>query len=292
MSEILFLTAGTIDIASSRYRSFWPANYLDSAEVHPLGYALKVGIPIKSDTKTVVFQKFASIPMMKYAKDHGLKVVWDVCDPSWWFAPDKVKDILDQTDIVTASTKGLLLDLSEHYPEHRIDKIGRVIPDAFDPEHYINAKGKDYEEGKLDLIWFGHHNNRYTLLAHLAELERLAITGGIEVSLTILDGEPENRWGSNRINIRHEKWALESEVEIISSHDIAFLPSHPGRWGRLKSNNKQVHAGYCGLNTYNPNLASDYEYTLEKLLNSRVNTDWLKGYSAVKVAERWTEVLG
>jgi hypothetical protein len=213
-----------------------------------------------------------------------------VCDPSWWFAPEKVNDILEHTDIVTASTKGLLKDLESQYPEHEI--VGKVIPDAFDPEHYTSAKHKPYEEGKLDLIWFGHQNNRYILLAHLAELERLACVEGIEINLTILDGEPENRWGSNRINIRHEKWTLETEVEIISSHDIAFLPSHPGKWGRLKSNNKRNHAFWCGLNTYNPQDIEDAIYPIfNKLVAGVVPVLLAEAYNAVKVAEEWAEVL-
>jgi hypothetical protein len=289
MSEILFLTAGTIDFASSRYRGFWPAKYMGNAEVYPLAYALQSGLPLKADTKTIVFQKFAYIPMMKYAHDQGVKVVWDVCDPSWWFDPDKCKDILDLVDMVTAPTVALIEDLFRQYG---IDLSYDIIPDSFDPDHYKDVPEQaERKDNQAHLIWFGHQNNRFTLVAHLGELERLALVEGLDVHLTIFDGEPDNRWPNERITIHNKKWTLAGEVEELRKHDLAYLPSYPGRWGKLKSDNKQVHAGYCGLHAYDPEHP---KAPLVKMLGwgpDLIDEGWLKDHDAELVAKQWKAVL-
>jgi len=290
MSEILFFTAGKIDFASSRYRGYWPAKYMPSVEVHPLEYALQSGVPFRGDTKTIIFQKYWYAPTMKYAQDHGYKVIWDVCDPSWWFTPEDCREALKYADIVTASTQEVLDDLIEQYSDMVID--GVVIPDAFNLDHYRDADnyGREYDGKTINLVWYGHENNRFTLISHLAELQRLVHVNKKIVNLTILDGAGGNDFYDPTINIKHVPWSLDKEVEVIASHNLAFLPSYPGMWGKLKSDNKQVHAGLCNVLVYDP---AKPRAPLLKMLEwgrDEIDEGWLKLHDARVVAEQWLEV--
>ena len=289
MSEILFLTAADINFASSRYRGFWPAKYMRSAEAHVLDHALTSGAPFKPDTKAVVFQKLYYAPLMKFAHDQGLRVIWDVCDPMWWYMPDDCREVLEHTDFITASTQPLLDDLYDFYED--LDIESEIIPDCFDMEHYQDTEHEEYQEGDdIWLIWYGHQNNRFILLAHLSELTRLSRANDIPVRLTIMDGQKSNKWEENTFVIKQEQWHLEDEVQMTAAHHLAFLPSYPGLWGKLKSDNKHVHAGLCGLNVYDPVKP---KAPLMKMLTwgqDEIDEGWLKDHDAKLIAKQWEEL--
>ena len=91
------------------------------------------------------------------------------------------------------------------------------------------------------------------------------------------------------LTIKHVPWLLDKEVEVIASHDLAFLPSYPGMWGRLKSDNKKVHAGLCGLHVYDP---VSPRASLLRMLNwggDEIDEGWLKEHDARLVADKWIE---
>ena len=291
MSEIVFITAGTIDMASSRYRAYWPARYIENSAVYPIQHVSQSGLPIGKDTKAVVFQKFANADMMKFCHDSGVKVVWDVCDPSWWFQPDQCADLLNYTDVVTASSKALLDDLAGVY--QGVEDECAFIPDAFEPEHYREAG--DYHRhpaaGILRFVWYGHENNRFTLLPYIPELERLANLYDIQVTLTIVDSRPNDNWASNYINIEHQRWTLDTEVAVIASHDLAFLPDYPGRWGKLKSDNRVIHAGYCGRHVYIPGRTDMALDALVQFDPTCTDKGKLEKYAAKTIAKQWKAVL-
>lgn len=290
MAKTLFLTYGDINSASSRYRSFWPSKYIEDCKVYPIVNALQSGVPIDGDTQTIVFQKSAHKTIMKYCSDAGLKIIWDVCDPTWWWMPDEVDKILQYVDIVTGSTEAILEDISDQYASSHILNC-KYIPDSFETSHYSGAKHNDLNKDNIRLIWYGHSNNRIMLLPHLTELERFSAVNGVGVTLTVMDGQPTDKWLSKYINIEHVNWSLDTEVETISAHDMAFLPSYPGIWGKVKSDNKAVHAGYCGLLTYDP---AKPKAAFEKMLSwgaDELDGGWLKEHDASVVAETWKEVM-
>lgn len=290
MSEYVFITAGTIDVASSRYRAFWPAQHIQGSAVYPIQHVSQSGLPISKDTKAVVFQKFANADMMKFCHDSGIKVIWDVCDPSWWFQPRECETLLKYADIVTGSSKALLDDLMGQY---QYDGSHAFIPDAFDRKHYREAG--DYHRhpaaGLLRFVWYGHENNRFTLLPYIPELERLANIYDVDVTLTIVDSRPNDNWASNYINIEHQRWTLDTEVAVVASHDLAFLPDYPGRWGKLKSDNRAIHAGYCGRHVYIPGRTDMALDALVQFDPTFIDKDILKQHDAEVVAKQWKAVL-
>jgi len=290
MARNLFVAPYDINSASSRYRVYWPAKYLEDNQLWTLKQVYESGYPIESDTKVIVFQKFGHPAAMKFCHNSGIKVVWDICDPVYWFLPDQYKDILENVDIITGSSKMLFQDLKEQYD---ITQETVYIPDAFDFEHYSQASKyhRDREDGKLRLIWFGHQNNRFALLGNLTEIERLANVEKLDITLMIMDGEPKNVWNDKYFEIRHIGWSLDGEVETIASQDLAFLPAYPGKWGKLKSDNKSVHAGLCGLHTYNPQTS---KASIVELMNwgaDEIDEGWLKEHDARVVSNLWKEVL-
>jgi hypothetical protein len=191
----------------------------------------------------VVFQKFATLGGVDATKAAGKRVIWDVCDPAWWWVPDDSRAIADRVDGVVASSVALADDFREWEGGN---VLVRCIPDRPLLSHYDRQRVHQ-DVSPVRLIWFGLALNRASMLSGIAFMERAAANGH-RIELTVCDDRPDQQFRiTDKFPIYHVPWSLESEVEIISAHDIAFLPPYPGPWGRVKSNNKSLTAWACGL---------------------------------------------
>lgn len=283
MVEMSFITAGPIEWASSRMRCWWPAKYMERAEVKTFEDFMKTGVD--PETHTVVWQKVAHPISMNEQQKAGVKVIWDLCDPLHWFGPADCNNILNYVDLITASSDALADDITAW--------CGRpvtTIKDRIDFDHFpIQRQHSESKPAKL--IWYGLAANRMSLYSALANLDRLS-ANGYDFTLTIMDDRPDLQFArQSSYPIYHVKWELEKENRIIADHDIALLPPYPGPWGKVKSNNKKVTAWACGLPATD---AMDYDDLLDLVTSWEyrrhciVENDTLRSqYDSRKSAEQW-----
>lgn len=239
-----FFTAGPLTWASSRMRAYWPARHMDSVTV-PLAEVDSGRVPLPA-ADTYIFQKLYSERVREALPPDAL-VVWDVCDPAWWFDPEGAKAVLAAVDGVTACTEALADDL-RGWDGWEDNKPVIVIPDCVNPAHFpAQAVHSDHEP--IRFIWYGIYANRPALYAAQATLDRLAAEG-YRIELTIMDERPDIAQvflTSTAYPVYFTRWSLEQENEVIAAHDIALLPPYPGAWGLLKSDNKRLTAGACNV---------------------------------------------
>lgn len=297
--RICFFTAGSEAWASSRMRAYWPAKYLPEATVLPLPEAagmVAAGEPLPV-ADVYVFQKAIAESVAKAIDDQGhgdARKVWDVCDPTWWFDPARSEGALALVDGVTASTEALAADLVGWMPEEYRWMPVEVIGDCYEPGHFpLQA---EHIGRSLRFVWFGIYANRVGLHAAQANLERLA-ANGYRVSLTVMDDGPEIELvflTKVAFPIYHVRWSLERENQVLAAHDVALLPSYPGPWGEMKSNNRSLTAWASGLPVCS---GLDY-YHMERLREpserqtfARLGADMLAPYAAGAMARVWETTL-
>lgn len=237
--RFLFLTIGDVTWASSRYRSYWPAQHIPGARA----MQISEGAEVPDDYDVYVWMKTGNLDIMRQASaDHKVQFL-EVCDPNWWWEPQLTRQMADEMTAFVAASSPAALDFREWYGGN---KPIFVIPDRLELDHY-QRRGPHIRIDPVRFVWFGLSINRITLFAALANLERLA-ANGVNLSLTICDNTPDQQWEITKaFPIYYIRWSLQAESQIIGAHDIALLPPYPGPWGRLKTNNKQLTAWACGL---------------------------------------------
>lgn len=237
--SICFIPAGDITNAGSRMRAYWPAEFIPGATV--AGWDdIRAGRLPQADA--YVFQKLVDVALMQRLRDDGAIIVWDVCDPAWWFNPNDAEEAADAAHAVVASSRSLADDFTEWN-----GRSARYIRDRVLLSHF-SRQVEHRDTSPVRLIWFGAGQNRVALHAAAANLSRLRANGHA-VTLTIFDDAPHVPVGylESDMPIHYVRWALHQENEVLAAHDIALLPPYPGPWGAVKSNNKAITAMAAGL---------------------------------------------
>ncbi len=283
MKPTLFIATGPIEFGSSRMRVYWPSKYMQAAEV--MDATKPHDEPDWSHYGSVVFQKIWSGEWADNAHAAGCKVIWDVCDPSWWWSPRDVREALYKVDLVTVSSVSLGNDLIEFAGE--IAPEVHYIPDCIDPEHFTE-KRKHAPVDVLRFVWFGMAQNRQALFSALANLDRLK-ANGYKFTLTILDDLPEHKVDF-AFTVLQERWRLSTEVGALASMDVALLPPYPGPWGFVKSPNKARTARMCGLPVTNGNDYREMCRLFDHEHRAKQAEDNLTVYYAPLVAKEWEMV--
>lgn len=236
--KVLFLTTGTPEWASSRYRCYWPAQYIEGAHVHRWAQ----GEDIPDDYDVYIWQKVTNLAIVDQIYNDGKLQFWDLCDPVHWWQPTEARFVADRCHGVVCSSQALTDDFSHWYGQQAV-----CIRDRFEFSHYVGGRTEYRHADPVRLIWYGIANNRFSLIAALANMERLD-ANGVNITLTICDDQPHNEWTmTNAFQTYYTRWTLETEVKTIAAHDIAILPPYPGPWGKVKSNNKRIQAILCGI---------------------------------------------
>lgn len=279
--KTFFIAAGPITWASARLRAFWPAKYMDGAEV--VDATTVDSVPDTFDA--YVFQKAADAGLMKDLRAQGKRVAYDVCDPAWWWKPQEQRAIVEQADILVASSFALAADLAE-WSQRKV----HTIPDRLDLAHFPLQR-KQADVSPVRLIWFGLYVNRPAIFSAMAVLERL-VANGYPVELTICDNNPHAPdIQSDRLPIYYTRWSLEMENAIIASHDIAVLPRLPGAWGKVKSNNKQLTAWACGLPVIDGENYAEATCLVENAAYRDTEHRFPTEYTVDKSAADWERIL-
>ena len=237
--SICFIPAGDMTNAGSRMRAYWPAQFISGAAVTTWD-EIRAGQLPRADA--YVFQKLVDVTLMCRLRDSGAIVVWDVCDPAWWFNPTDAREAAGVAHAVVASS----WPLADNFAEWS-GLSTRCIPDRVLLAHFPR-QALHGDRTPVRLIWFGASQNRIALYAAAANLSRLR-ANGCDVTLTIFDDAPHVPVGylESDMPIHYVRWALHQENEVLAAHDIALLPPYPGPWGAVKSNNKAITAMAAGL---------------------------------------------
>lgn len=248
--NICFITAGPIEWASSRMRAHWVAEALDERGHDCYIYRASDKIPGDPEMfDAFIWQKTVNLELIRKLPD--ARHYWDVCDPSWWWQPNECREIAQHMTGVVASSEALADDFNEWANGINIRGMYRwpdvhTIPDRLKLSHF-HTQRQHGDVSPVRLIWFGIAANRVALWGAKANLERL-VANGHKIELTVFDERPDIPFRfSDAFPIYHVKWSLSKEVEVLASHDIALLPPYPGAWGEVKSDNKAITAGGCGL---------------------------------------------
>lgn len=239
MTRVLFLTIGDRTWASSRYRSYWPADIWSDADA----MQWRPGQAIPDSYDVYVWMKTGDPATMAKLASKGRTNIVEVCDPNWWFEPAAARAVFDQAQALVAATEPAGVDALAWYGSNL---PLYVVPDRLTLAHYPLQR-QHQKTPVIRFVWFGVSANRSALFAAVAYLDRLA-AAGYQFTLTICDNSPEQRWQlSDRWPIANIPWSLEHENAILASHDVALLPPYPGPWGKLKTNNKWLTAWASGL---------------------------------------------
>ena len=289
--SVLFLTVGDINWASSRIRSYWPAEIMEEADAAQW----QDGAQIPDSYDVYIWMKTADIETMERHKQMGKISFVEVCDPSWWWQPELQRQIANLTTAVVAASEPAAKDYRDWYNGY---KRVYTIPDRLKLEHYGDPKfDHSVKRGEpVKFIWYGAANNRVSIFAALAYMERLA-SEGVKVSLTVMDNLPNHTMEiTNAFPVYHVGWSLDKEVEIIKAHDVVLLPPYPGPWGKIKTPNKRLTAWACGL----PVVSGEHWETLynvatcedlrQKMAQTGLREVW-DGYTIDKTAEDWRRVI-
>lgn len=245
MNSICFITAGPVEWGSSRMRAYWPARYIPDSTVVTMADAQQRGVP---DAGVYVFQKLVDIALIAEMRASDKIVVWDVCDPSWWFDAPGAIEAVNNVGGIIASSAPLAADLQTWKAMNDTEPVPvAVIPDRVELSHF--APRPRYVPGDpVKLIWYGVAVNRVALFAAVANLIRWR-GDGHDISLTIYDNAPDIRFSDLDaiMPVTYKRWTLDTEAETLAAHHIALLPPYPGPWGRVKSNNRTVTGLAAGL---------------------------------------------
>ena len=282
--KTLFIASGPIEWASSRFRCYWPAEHMD-ADVVTINNITENPY----DYDAVIFQKHGMTTLQRELIDAGKVVLWDACDPMWWFSPDEVRDIARHITAVIVPTNAL----AEDWRKWHGDKVPvHVVQDRMKPEHYP-LKRQHADVSPVRFIWFGVSVNRVALAAGWANLARLAANGH-KIELTVFDNAPGVPLQMGDEFPQYSvPWSLEHENEVIANHDIAILPPYPGPWGAMKSNNKALTAWACGLPVAYGQHYERLEHIVENA-EARAQAGWAGGMlkeTPATSAHELTEVI-
>ncbi len=102
--NVCFITRGGREWASSRMRAYWVADAMPAKmTVQTIAEITASGTIAEADA--YVFQKTVDTQLAANLRARGSLVVWDVCDPSWWWEPGECAKFLPLLSGVTASNK-------------------------------------------------------------------------------------------------------------------------------------------------------------------------------------------
>ena len=271
----LFIAAGSQEWGSSRMRSWWIAPHIRGASVITFE-ARSPGFKSLQDLTHVIWQKNVDLDILENRRD--VKHYWDVCDPAWWWQPERCREIANNVNGVVASSQNLAADFNQWYGKDK----AICIADRIDLDKFPYVRHHS-DVTPVRFIWFGVAVNRIAIFGQLVNLERLA-ANGYKIELTIFDDHPdEELLITNSFPVYHKRWSLGSESDVLPAHNIALLPNYPGAWGRVKSNNKQLTAWVCGL----PVVSDESYYEIKDLVSDSIMRQNKSTDNTMELKKNW-----
>jgi len=232
---------------------------------------------------------------VKLARAKGIPVIWDTCDPIWWWS-DAGLEIARRADFIVASNDGLA-----NLAREELNKPTICIPDRHKIDAYAVREHKETDCPVL--LWHGWRATHASLWNCSAELARLA-AAGIRFKVVIVDnmGEivPEafTAWNwAKRIDIELVKWEYPDFFkEQIARADIGLCPPYPGVWSNYKSNNKTVAFWCAGIPTTKGDDVDELISLIENVelrahLGKHLREVAIKDWAIEKSVEEWKRLI-
>lgn len=295
--KVLFIPTGPVEWNSPRLRCYWAAEAWDEAEVWDgTGEAW---LDILRGVEVLVMQQKFWRPELEgcfvAARNRGITIIWDVCDPGWWWNANALR-MAQEADFIVASTDNLAA-----LARQELNKPAICIPDR----HKVDAYAvKEHRETDCPaLLWHGWLASQAALWSCSAELARLAAMG-IKFKVLIVDDTGKNMprafsaWNyGGGVEVELEKWEYPDffEKQIIKA-DIGLVPEYPGIWSKYKSNNKTVAFWCAGIPTTKGDdieelikliKSAELRAHLGKQLRERAIQDW----AVERSVEEWKRLV-
>ena len=264
--RVLFLPSGDRQWAGARFRAWniaaaWPeADCVRWAGTPPANILEHDAIILqKLYDRYNLGNQMAVLNLAGQLRLAGKKVIWDLCDPIWWWnEPEWIKEMATFCNAITVSCEGLAEDFHRSF-----GLTPTVIPDRMP---FVQEWKTSWEAKEPKLVWFGYSMNRGPSLGGIGLILSRLMYERIPFRLRIIDDHPEiEPWQLDRLwsdKIECTKWEEASIHERLMECDIALLPPMPGPWAKMKSTNKQITAFWAGLPVHD---GEDY-YSLRDLL--------------------------
>lgn len=211
-------------------------------------------------------------------KQAGTRVVFDLCDnhfynpkglPEWRQRAQDLRQMAELADAVVVSTAALAeivaaecalkrapiivrdaLDNLDSVPVPLKHRIRQALPAQLLMRRVRAAR----DQGRLPLLWFGHHGRSYAeggmldLLRIRSELETL--NPRLPLHLTVLSNQREKFDANFRdwtFPVTYGTWNPQHFGDIARLHAIALIPAQDNPFTRVKSENRVVTAFAHGL---------------------------------------------
>lgn len=242
--KIAILTHGSLTWASARFRAFWLA---EADPEHFTAYSSGDRLDgLEEHDVIVILKRIGEVDIQRalHLKALGKIIVYDMCDPDWWFNIEGSSAMMQVASAITTSSAGLKQAVLDFEPGRPVAHI----PDRMLPG-YHSTVAEHGERERVVLCWFGAGQNRLPSLSGvLPVLQYLSQQYPLE--LRVIDDLPHVPLGSSLHEesiVRYVPWTVETFHAQMTACDIALLPPYPGSWGALKSSNKQASAWWAGL---------------------------------------------
>lgn len=263
--RVLFVAQGPIEWASSRYRAWWIAEAAEWADCVQLSR-----LTIDATHDVVVWPKPCGVKereVVMQLQDAGKRIIWDICDPMHWLAPDDAREMLKLVDGVVTSSPGLAFAL-----QHELQVQATVIADRMKPAFHPTAR-EHRESAAPVLLWFGQAWNRAQTLGSAAlGLQRL-MAQGLRFRLRILDDGAGGGVNIDGIDVEYHRWRLDTFHEELTNADIALIPPYAGPWGVMKSDNKNASAMWAGLPSVDLQSWYDVDHCVQLIEDARIRAE-------------------
>lgn len=299
MRKILFVPAGTVSGASSRYRVYQyleplrRQGFQDRVLNYPkpptllrrLAYFAHL-ILLASRVDIVFIQKRLFPRFLPWLCHLNIKIVYDFDDAlfadtsaAWQAGFAKQKIHLNRRFFdVTLRVSHHIIAGNEYLAAYarRINPNVTVIPTAVDMSRYPSRPSRKSLDTPITLGWVGNGENLVYLQDLTSVFVSLAQRFGNRIRLHVIsDDQPVM---PNVVPLRFQTWRLESEVEDLFAFDIGLMPLRDDVWTRGKCAFKAIQCMALGIPTVASPVGANkslIEHNVNGLL-AVTESDWIE----------------
>lgn len=317
-------------VASARLRCLSPL-----AEFRSRGYPVELFDPKHIDRySAVIYSKLYdndSYDEARALRKMGIGIVFDLCDnrfynpqglPYWKDAAERLRRMMQAADRLVASTETLAEVMAGELPKPRPvtiigDAVETSIRGCAGPvwqrwfhvrklNRLLDELGREGEEGRVPLVWFGNHGSPYAdggmldLLKVRPLLEKMNLR--YPLSLTVISNSRKKYHQAIQpwpIPTRYLPWHPETFLPALQAHCIAVIPISVNPFTRCKTNNRLALSLQAGLAVVADSIPSylafdescyldDWEAGLESYLSDPELRRHDIGIGRAIVAKKWT----
>lgn len=203
------------------------------------------------------------------------RLVVDVDDAVFLRYPGKFEQLMGMADLVVCGNRFLM--------EKALPLNSRVchIPTCVDMDEYSFEQPRAVAPARPVLGWMGTTGNLKYLSVAAEALRMLSRERDYELRVVVPDAGPLSDVDLAGVNIVHERWQPEREVQQLQGFDVGLMPLFPGQeWDRYKCGLKLIQYLAVGV----PGVAAPAGVNTEILDGNR------NGFAAETTAE-WLAAL-